>query len=189
MTKNAPARYDQTSAPFLRVLDAVPADAWDRPSPCTDWTAAQVVFHVIETQRDFLIRRGYDLPIEAPKTGSVANDWRTHAQSVSYLLLEPRVEEEYDGYFGRTTVAATMADFHGFDMVVHRWDVARAAGLDTTFTEGELDLLEASIATFGDGLHAPGVCGPPVPVAADASRQDRILGALGRDPRWSPPTS
>ena len=35
---------------------------------------------------------------------------------------------EYDGYFGRTTIAATVADFYGWDLVVHGSDVARATG-------------------------------------------------------------
>jgi hypothetical protein len=31
-------------------------------------------------------------------------------------------------------------------------------------------------------LRMPGVCGPPVSVAADASPQDKLIGFLGRTP-------
>ncbi|MBC8092962.1 MAG: hypothetical protein H7Y15_13685 [Pseudonocardia sp.] len=88
----------------------------------------------------------------------------------------------FDGAFGPTTIGATLADFYGFDMVVHRWDLARALGTDTTFTAGEMDLMEASIAVFGHHLYGEGICAPAVTVPVDASRQDRLLGVLGRDP-------
>ena len=30
---------------------------------------------------------------------------------------------EYDGFFGRTTIGATLDNFYGFDLVVHGWDL------------------------------------------------------------------
>jgi hypothetical protein len=92
------------------------------------------------------------------------------------------LQTEYDGYFGRTTVGATLADFYGFDMVVHRWDLARALGREAPFTEAEMDDLDRSISTFGEAMYAEGICRRPVPVPASASRQDTMLGVLGRDP-------
>ena len=31
---------------------------WDAPSPCEQWTAGDIVHHVIETEQDFLNRHG-----------------------------------------------------------------------------------------------------------------------------------
>jgi uncharacterized protein (TIGR03086 family) len=92
------------------------------------------------------------------------------------------VDREYDGYFGRTTIGETLANFYGFDLVVHRWDLARATGQDTAFTDAEMDRLEQSIAGFGDQLYAEGVCEPAVPVPDDATRQERLLATMGRHP-------
>lgn len=92
-------------------------------------------------------------------------------------------QREYAGYFGPTPVGATLVDFYGFDMVAHRWDLARTLLREAPFTESEMDELEESIAVFGDAMYGEGICHRPVPVPRDASRQDHLLALLGRDPR------
>lgn len=59
-------------------------------------------------------------------------------------------------------------------------DLARGLGRDTTFTDAELEVVEAALPGFGEHLYADGVCGPAVPVPDDASRQVRLLGTMGR---------
>ena len=81
------------------------------------------------------------------------------------LLADPAVAGmEYDGVFGRTTVGASIVAFHGFDLVVHRWDIAVAAGLDERLTDDELDMLDRSADGFGDHLYDDGVCKPALAV-------------------------
>ena len=155
------------------------AHDWDAQSPCEDWTAADVLSHVVDTQRDFLDKRGADLD-ELAATDPAAR-WDTHVEQVRGVVAdEAFVTEEYDGYFGRTTIADTMANFYGFDMLVHRWDLARGAGADVEFTDAELDRIEQAVAGFGDHLYADGICEPPVEVSADASRRERVLATMGR---------
>lgn len=87
---------------------------------------------------------------------------------------------EYDGYFGRTTLAATLADFYGFDLIAHRWDLGRATGQEVAFSGAEMDTMETAIAGFGESLYMDGICARPVAVPQDATRQQRILATLGR---------
>jgi hypothetical protein len=97
------------------------------------------------------------------------------------LLADPAVAGmEYDGVFGPTTVGASIVAFHGFDLVVHRWDLATAAGLDERLTEAELDLVDRSADGFGEHLYAEGVCQPALTVPDGADRQERVLARLGR---------
>ena len=63
---------------------------------------------------------------------------------------------------------------------MHRWDLARAAGGTTRFTDAELDRIEAAAESFGPMLYADGVCRPGVTVPVGADRQARALAALGR---------
>ena len=93
---------------------------------------------------------------------------------------------EYDGYFGRTTIAATVADFYGWDLVVHGSDVARATGQEWSVSDAEAADLHATADGWGAALHSEGVCAPAVEVGADASATDRLLARLGRDPGWRP---
>ena len=93
---------------------------------------------------------------------------------------EDFVSREYDGYFGRTSVEDTLANFYGFDMLIHRWDLATALGIETVWTDAELDRIETALDGFGDNLYADGVCKPAIDVPDDAPRQVRLLGRMGR---------
>jgi uncharacterized protein (TIGR03086 family) len=180
MTSTA-TQYEAANRPLTTVLDAVPAGAWTAPSPCEGWTAADVVAHMLETQRDFLGQHGADLGSAPDVPADPAAAWRDHSKRVLELLADDGfVSTAYDGHFGPTTVGATLEQFYLFDMVVHRWDVARAAGLDAELTDAELDRVDAGADSFGPALYMDGVCRPGVEAPADADRATRVLARLGR---------
>lgn len=164
------------------LFDAVIADpgaVWTAPSPCSEWTAAAVFEHVVETQRSFLLGRGADLG--AAPIGTPPEMWAAHVGAVAGVGADDDfVSSTYDGYFGPTTIADTLRDFYGFDMIVHRWDLGRAFGVKVSWSKDEMNLLESAMAGFGEALYSEGVCGSAVDVAADAPRQEQILGRLGR---------
>jgi uncharacterized protein (TIGR03086 family) len=170
--------YREKAEAFGALLDRDDTDPV-ASTPCEGWTVSDVVDHVVDSQRDFLARH---TDLGPRPDGDLAARWAAHVAAVE-ALPEDLWPREFDGYFGRTTVGATLVRFYGFDMVVHRWDVARALGRDERFTDAELDLLETSIAGFGDAMYTEGVCKPAVSLPDGASRQDRVLALTGRDPR------
>ena len=184
MTSTA-QHFTERADSFAAILDRA-EPRWDAPTPCDGWTVRDVVAHVIDTERDFLER--HDLgPGPAPDPSDPREAWRSHAAAVAEVLGRDGVaDREYDGFFGRTTIGATMADFYGWDLVVHGSDVARATGQRWTVDDEEAARLHATADGWGDTLHSEGICSPAVPVADDASVTDRLLARLGRDPRWRP---
>ncbi|WP_018155415.1 maleylpyruvate isomerase family mycothiol-dependent enzyme [Demetria terragena] len=153
---------------------------WDAASPCEGWDARDVLQHIVETQRDFLIAQEVDLGA-APELCDPTVAWSEHDARVREALADPNIAgREFDGAFGPTTVGETMARFYGFDLVVHRWDVAQSAGQDERFSDAELDLLERSVEGFGEHLYGAGICKPAREVGPTADRQERILAKLGR---------
>lgn len=173
--------FRSADRPLTALLDAVPEHLWAAPSPCEGWTAADVVGHLVGTQREFLTTHGVDVG-EAPDVAAdPAAAWRAHARRVAGVLADEDVPaREFDGFFGPTTVGAAFEQFYVWDMVVHRWDVARAVGAAPALTDAELDRIEAGADSFGPALHMDGICRPAVEVAADADRQTRALARLGR---------
>ncbi|SEL39275.1 TIGR03086 family protein [Blastococcus sp. DSM 46786] len=180
MTSTA-ASFQAAERPFTALLDAVPPAGWARPSPCEGWTAADVVGHVVGTQRDFLTTHGVDLG-EAPDVAAdPATAWREHAKRVAEAVSDEAVAaREFDGHFGPTTVGAAFVQFYVWDLVVHRWDVARAVGTDPALTDEELGRIEAGADAFGPALHMDGICRPALDVPGDADRATRVLARLGR---------
>ena len=180
-TLTAPAAYGAASRSLTAVLDAVPASAWDAPSPCEGWTARDVVRHLVDTQRELFARHDVELGDAPDVAADPAQAWRAHAGRVLEVLADDAVPAiAYDGHFGPTTLGATLVDFYAFDMVVHRWDVAQAAGLDAALTDEELDVLDRGADAFGDALYMDGVCKPGVSAPDGASREAVVLARLGR---------
>ncbi len=174
-------RYEEAGRALTALLEATSPPQWAEPSPCEGWDARQVVRHLIETQRDFLTSRGLDLGHLPDLDGDPAAAWRAHTRAVLALIADDSVvASPYDGLFGPTTLGDTLERFYVFDMVVHRWDVARAVGAESAFTEAELDQLEAGIASFGDAIHMEGICRAGVEAPAGSDRQTQVLATLGR---------
>jgi len=179
-------RFDQRAADFGDILERAAARA-DAPTPCEGWTVQDVVAHVVATQRDFLAGQELDLPAAPDLGDDLAAGWRAHVAAVSdAVAAEGVAAREYDGFFGRTTIGQTLADFYGWDLVIHGSDVSRATGQSWTVTDEEAAALHATADGWGAALHMEGICAAAIDVPADASTTDRLLARLGRDPGWAP---
>ena len=161
---------------FSATVDAI--TDWSAASPCEGWTAADVVDHVVDTERQFLQTHGVELG-DRPD-GAPVEVWAQHLDAVRPLVTDDLRAREYDGFFGRTTVGETLDRFYGFDLVVHGWDLGSSNDSPTTFTDADMDSLEAAFEGFGDHAYDDGVFHRPVDVPDDAPRQTRILARMGR---------
>lgn len=150
-------RYRRLADAFTRHVAQVPPQRWSAPSPCEGWTARDVVRHVVETQGVFLGlvgRRLGDIP-------SVDDDplaaW-TAARDVVQADLDDseRATAEFEGSFGPTTFGQAVDDFLCFDLVVHRWDLARAVGLDERLAPEEIRFVGERAAALGDAAREIG---------------------------------
>ena len=186
MTSSTLSPADLYATRAARVGTLLPTADPDAATPCEGWSVRDVVEHMLSTQRDFLTGHGHDVP-DVSGEADLARAWATHTAAVGDLLARPGVATQaYDGFFGPTTIGETIADFYGVDLVVHGWDVARALGRDWPIDDDEADAVAETARGWGPALRMDGICGPEVPVAADASPQERLLGLLGRDPAWAP---
>ncbi|MGI8937891.1 MAG: TIGR03086 family metal-binding protein [Iamia sp.] len=173
--------HRDADAPLTGLLESLPAGAWDAPTPCAGWTAHDVVDHMVNAQRSFLSGHGHDLGPAPDLSVDPAAGWKEHTGRVAALLADPAVTAQaFEGHFGPTTVGEAFGQFYVFDMVAHRWDLARAAGCDERFTPAELDTMETAIAGWGDALYMEGICEAGVEAPAGADRQTRLLATLGR---------
>jgi uncharacterized protein (TIGR03086 family) len=177
-------RYRRLAADFTRRVDAVREDQWANQTPCSEWSVRDLVAHVVTTERDVPTWAGLEpLPLSASPEDEPAAAWAQVREQVQALLDDPaRAGVEYEGAFGPTTIGQSIDAFLGFDLLVHGWDIARATGQDEALPADEVRRVLAMAEGLGDNLRRGGVCGPAVPVPADASEQDRLLGLLGRMP-------
>jgi uncharacterized protein (TIGR03086 family) len=114
--------------------------------------------------------------------------FRAARADIEAVLADPgQAGTEFDWFTGRITVQQHIDQVASSDMPLHGWDLARATGQDDTIDPVEVQGGLSMEGTMPEEvLRQPGVLGPIVPVPADASPQDRLLGYLGRDPGWTP---
>lgn len=172
--------YRRLAARFTEMVEAVPDDRWESPSPCEGWTTRDVVAHVVDSERDFLDRFGLapELTGDAP-----AARWPHVRAAMQAALDDPATaEQSYESAFGPTTFEQTVDGFHNLDLVVHGWDLARAAGL-TEYEEMPADQIGprfAAVRKIGDAGRTSGAFGPEVEVDGSADLQTRFLAFMGR---------
>ncbi len=179
-------RFRTNADRFTDIVAAVPSTAWSNATPCAEWAARDVVHHVVTTELDFLARMPF-APADPPATGDPVTAWPAVRDLVQAALDDPAsAAHAYEGYFGPTTFEASIDAFYASDLTVHGWDLARAAGLDAhqPIDPAETERVRLAMAGLGDAMRAPGLFADPMPVAADASAQERLLAWLGRDPDW-----
>jgi len=173
-------RYRRLAAAFGRTVAAVPAEAWDTPT-CGDWSARELVRHVVDSQNLFLGLVGKP-PVSAP---SVDDDpvaaWTATSGVVQADLDDPvAATTEFEGFFGRTSFADAVDRFLCLDLVVHRWDLASATGLDASIPDDDIATVMAGAERFGDMLRSPGAFGEAVEAPEGADGPTRMLAFLGR---------
>ena len=142
----------------------------------------------IETQRDFFTRTASTSATGAGRRPrSRRRPGAQHAERVAALADDDAGRgDEFDGHFGPTTIGATLEQFYVWDMLVHRWDVARAVGIDAALTDAELDRDLGRRRQLRDALYMDGVCRPAVDVPA-ASDRDRAGARPPRPPGLTGP--
>lgn len=171
---------------FERVLRAVPAGGWESPSPCDGWCAIDVAGHVIGGLRMVTALASGTEPGERPTNREIAGDepvasWRSAREAATAALTPEALDRVVPGPTGEMPLGILIEQFMTGELLVHTWDLARAAGLDV-----ELDpvLVEDTFARWepidSPGMRAPGVFGPRLAAPEGASRQEQLMAFLGR---------
>lgn len=174
-------RFRRLSGDFTDKIAAVPPDRWASQSPCEDWTAREVVGHVVGTYGMFEGLVGRELG-DIPTVDDDPLGAFTAARDVVQADLDDpeRATQEFDGFGGRSTFEKAVDRFVCMDLIVHNWDLSHATGLDEQLAPEDVQRVIEQSKEFGDMLRSPGVCGPEIEPAPGASEQDKMLAFLGR---------
>jgi uncharacterized protein (TIGR03086 family) len=176
-------RYNRLADAFAAKIAAVPEDKWTARSPCPDWTAHDVVCHVVGTQGMIIGLVGLEMGDIPPAEDDPAGAWKAARSVVQHNLDDPaRATQEFEGSMGKMTLEEAVDRFLCVDLVVHGWDLARAAGLDDHISPEDVARVRKIAESFGDAMRSPRAFGPEVEAPADADDQTRLLAFLGRNP-------
>lgn len=164
-------------------VEHVAAAAWDGPSPCGEWSARDVLRHIVGNAAHFLALAGAPLPDDVSVDVDPARAWALARAGLQAALEDPRTAtSELDGPAGRSTLEQAIAQFGIGDVLVHTWDLARATGGDETLDPEEVRRLLASMLPRDETMRQSGNFGPRVEVPEGADEQTGLLAFTGRRP-------
>ncbi|WP_410643806.1 maleylpyruvate isomerase family mycothiol-dependent enzyme [Amycolatopsis sp. lyj-346] len=179
-----PARkHAADAARFTELVEPASDGDWARPSPVAEWTALDVVRHLVEWPRGFLRGAGIELPalaVEADPAGA----WKQHVADIQAILEDPAGRVLSNPHTGDRPVDEAIDQFYTEDVWVHSWDLAKALGREPDLGEERCAEALTAMRPMEQLLRDSGQFGRAVPVADGASAQDQLMGFLGRDPAW-----
>ena len=185
-----------TSLGLLRqVAVRVAADELDNPTPCSDWTVAQVLLHAAGDQHAWASTVG-----SCPQPGYNPFAPAKQLDSTIDELIEPAIQAATAAWAGVDPAADSVltplppfpamkpelaAATCALDAAIHAWDIAVATGQPSPLTAelaGQLrpaaDATAESLRGFGYALALTG--------QATDGPAATLLRYLGRNPNWAP---
>jgi uncharacterized protein (TIGR03086 family) len=180
------------AAPLPAIARAANGTQLDAPTPCAEWDFAALARHVIYWSPLLAAagRRTTPTP-PAASEAEVALDDVSGALEAAWIEV---VEAWSDpvAWTGSTSLGGPdpmPADVIGGmvvgELVVHGWDLAKAAGVVPQWSDDVIASLHDAAAGMAQQGREMGIFGPEVPVPADSPVLDRVLAITGRDPRWT----
>jgi uncharacterized protein (TIGR03086 family) len=160
---------------------------WDAPTPVAEWQARDVVRHLLEWLPGFLeTGSGLRLGEVSVADADLATSWDTRATEVQEVLETHAAATYRSDLLGEMPLASAIDQFYVSDVVMHTWDLARAADQDDRLDPDFCAQAVAGMEPMAEVLAASGQFGPRVPVPDDADAQTRLIGLIGRRPDWRP---
>jgi uncharacterized protein (TIGR03086 family) len=174
--------FERAAARAAETLAHVRPEQLDGPTPCAAWSVQELIEHMVGSTDYLLDAAGAGVTVRfAPAT---VEAYRSGVARVLDVLARPGVPQRRCRSpldFEWSVADATAGTF--MDNLVHTWDLATATGQDRGLDD---ELVAACVAMFLPDMpergRAAGIVGPAVAVPRDASAQDRLLGAMGRQP-------
>lgn len=177
-----------------RMVAGVRDDQLTAPTPCPGMPVAALLHHLVGLTYAFRMA-AEKTPLEGAPSASAEElpaDWRTRIpEQLDALVAAWRRPSASEGMAeaGGVELPAPLMSLVALDeVVVHGWDLAVATGQQYRPDEASVQACFDFVGDRSDepAEGTPGLFGPVVPVPDGAPLLDRLLGRVGRDPRWAP---
>ena len=175
-------RYARITGTFTARVRAVPAEAWDNPSPCEGWTARDVVRHLTDWIPGFFGPQGVDFGTVPSVDDDPVGAWETVQEALAKALGDPELSARpIETPFSTQSFAETVDMIVTGDVFTHTWDLSRATGQSEQLDPEQLQLMLTGMGSIPEeALRGDGMFGPRIDVPDDVDDQTRFLAFVGR---------
>ena len=174
---------------FRDVVSTISPEQWNLPTPCPDWSVLELIGHVVGGSHMAASLVGGASRIEA--IGQLATDFvgadplgavDTALATQCQAFDQPGIDQVTCQHPAGDMPAEQLLGLRIGDLLIHRWDLARAIGADEQLSAEAVQRvwddtapmapIIAQLGVFGDG--------PSGTVPDDAPLQERLLDLMGR---------
>jgi len=173
--------YRVVSSGFDAAVTAVTPDQWGVQTPCEQWTARDLVAHVVGNHRGVIagVRGGQSEPLGADEDPRQA--WENASRAIREITADPEeVAKEMDGPTGKMPAGQIIGQFMSMDVLVHTWDLARTIGADEHLDEDSVHRAYEALKPMDAMIRQPNVFGSKLEPPVGADPQTEFLYFLGR---------
>jgi uncharacterized protein (TIGR03086 family) len=178
-----------------RVGSALPTDRLDDPTPCSEWTVAQVLLHAVGDQHAWAFAVGssplpsYDPFAPPTRLAGTLDDLiepAIAAATAAWTRIDATSEAVPTPLPPVPTLPAELAAAAcGLDAAVHAWDIAVATGQQSSLRAELAAQLMPAARAVAEPLRGFAYA-PALPEqAGDDDAAAALLRYLGRDPNWT----
>lgn len=175
-----------------RVVTDLPLEgAWDRPTPCSDWSVRDLLNHLTAEHLwvPHLLRGESLEEVGTRYDGDVlgADPMAAWRRAITASVLAWGQADDTGSVHTSMGQIPTSDYAHQMlvDLTVHAWDLARGVGVRPHLVPDAVEACLAYEKPRVDGGEVPGIFAAPVATDSD-SRVDQLVALLGRDPAWAP---
>jgi uncharacterized protein (TIGR03086 family) len=175
-------RYGVIADGFTARVEGVGADRWSAPTPCTEWTAKDLLAHVIGVHRGMVAGLDGSQPAEVDLEADLAVQWRAARAALAEAVGDPAVASTLitAGNFGEQPFESVVGRLVCTDTLVHTWDLAKATGQDERLDPAAVATAMDSLGPLDEAIRFPGGFGPKIDPEPGADEQTRFLNFCGR---------
>ncbi|WP_280267219.1 TIGR03086 family metal-binding protein [Nocardia wallacei] len=173
----------------IDLLESVSADQLDHPTPCAEYSVADLIHHFADVAQGFgELARKQAAGEPTPRTTDI-HKVAARVWELGEAWAEPTAWEGTGGSADLQLPNEQWGKIALTELVVHGWDIAVA--LDRTFWMPEETLRSCldHVAVFIPNAPIPALWAPAVETPDDAPLIHRIVAITGRDPHWTPATA
>ncbi len=158
------------------------------PTPCTDFRLSDLVEHYLGTTGMLAGagRRGGPHPTGPAASAPWVQRLSANLDDLAGVWSDPAAWRGELSMGSHPMPAGMIGEMVLAEIVLHGWDVTRAAGVELHVPDAVAAELRRGVEETAELGRAGKAYGDPVPVPDDASDLDHALGASGRDPAWRP---
>jgi uncharacterized protein (TIGR03086 family) len=174
-------RYGVVADGFQARLSGASADGWASASPCPEWTARDVVVHVIDTHRRLRAALHDQSLVDPDPAVDLKAEWMSATQAIrSALADESLASETVGGPFGEQPFESLVGRLLCADTLIHTWDLARATGQDERLDGEAVKNALEFLTPLDEAIRRPGGFAPRLSPPPGADPQARLLAFAGR---------